>query len=217
MSTWALVPVKRRSAAKQRLAGRLPPAVRLELTRTMLGCVVDALRKSRLIDHVAFASAERDTIPLEFALLPDAGGGLNAVLDDARRSLLANGAAELLVLPADLPFVTAADIDAVVESGRRSGFALATDRAGRGTNALYLRAASPFRFRFGPDSRASHVEEAARAGWLPVPVESAGLSFDVDESEDFDRLLAAGDPRYRFPAAASGGNAWPVQRAMQAG
>jgi hypothetical protein len=42
--------------------------------------------------------------------LPDTGGGLNAVLEDARRTLIARGAGELLVLPADLPLITATDI-----------------------------------------------------------------------------------------------------------
>lgn len=183
----------------------------------MLAGVIEALRKSSRIDHVAFVSAERDTIPAEFPVLPDEDKGLNAALDDARRSLMEMGADELLVLPADLPSVAATDIDFVVESGRQSGFALVADAAGRGTNALFLRGRAPFRFRFGADSCAAHLEEARRAGCTPTVVDCPGLSFDVDEPEDLDRLLAAAQPRYTFLIAGPGGNAWPLQRAIRIG
>jgi 2-phospho-L-lactate guanylyltransferase len=215
MSCWTLVPIKRRSATKQRLGGRLSPELRLALTRAMLESVTDALRKSRRVDHVAFASAERDTIPAEFPVLPDMGAGLNAVLEDARRFLIARGADEILVLPADLPMISAADIDAVVESGRRGGFALGADDAGLGTNALFLRTSATFRFQFGAGSRARHLEEAMRAGCTPAEVSFPGLSFDVDQPQDLDRLLAADDPRYLFLTAGPGGNAWPMQREMR--
>lgn len=217
MSCWALVPIKRRSAAKQRLGERLSPALRLALTRTMLESVFDALRKSRRVDRIAFASAERDTIPMEFPVLPDMGGGLNAVLEDARGLLIARGADELLVLPADLPLISAADIDAVVESGRRGGFALGADDAGLGTNALFLRTSAAFRFQFGAGSHARHLEEAMRIGCVPEELSIPGISFDVDEPQDLDRLLAADDPRYLFLAAGPGGNAWPTQREMRHG
>ncbi|HUO82592.1 MAG TPA: 2-phospho-L-lactate guanylyltransferase, partial [Gammaproteobacteria bacterium] len=217
MNCWAVVPIKRRSAAKQRLGGRLSPELRLALTRTMLESVVDALRNSRGVDRIAFASVERDTIPEEFPVLPDTGGGLNAVLEDARRTLIARGAGTLLVLPADLPLISAADIDAVVKSGRRGGFALGADDAGRGTNALFLRTSAAFRFQFGPDSRARHLEEAMRIGCMPAEVSSPGLSLDVDEPQDLDRLLAADDPRYLFLTAGPGGNAWHMQREMRNG
>lgn len=217
MSCWALVPIKLRSAAKQRLGERLSPELRLTLTRTMLASVVDALRKSRGVDRITFASAERDTIPVEFPVLPDLGGGLNAVLEDARRTLIAQGADELLVLPADLPLIGATDIDAVVEAGRQGGFALGPDGAGRGTNALFLRMSAAFRFQFGADSRARHLEEAMRIGCMPAEMNLPGLSFDVDEPQDLDRLLAADDPRYLFLTTGPGGNAWPRQREMRHG
>jgi 2-phospho-L-lactate guanylyltransferase len=217
MNCWAVVPIKRRSAAKQRLGGRLSPELRLALTRTMLDAVVDALRKSCSVDRIAIASAERDTIAAEFPVLPDRGGGLNAVLEDARRSLVARGADELLVLPADLPLIEAAEIDAVVESGRRGGFALGADDAGLGTNALFLRTSAAFRFQFGADSRARHLEEAMRIGYMPAEMSLPGISFDVDEPQDLERLLAADDPRYLFLNAGPGGNAWLMQREMQHG
>lgn len=215
MSCWALVPVKPREAAKRRLAGRLSPRLRLELTRAMLAGVIEALQDSRGVDHVGVVSAERDTVPSGVAVLPDRGSGLNAALEDARLALRAVAASEFIVLPADLPLITAADVDGLVQAGRESGFAIATDRAGRGTNALYLRAESPAGFRFGADSRAAHVAEAIRTGCAPAALDTPGLRFDVDEPEDLDRLIEAAHPRYTFLTVGSGGTAWPMQRATR--
>jgi 2-phospho-L-lactate/phosphoenolpyruvate guanylyltransferase len=217
MTCWALVPVKRRAACKQRLAGQLSPEQRLQLVRQMLAGVVDAVRQSKCVDALAFVSEERDTIPAGIRLLPDAGAGLNSALAAARQALIGRGAEELVVLPADLPFVTGPDIDVLVEAGRGAGCALATDRAGLGTNALWLPAHAPIRFQFGPGSRLRHVEEAERLGLAPALVSLPGLAFDVDGPDDLDELLERGDPRYLFMGSSSGGNRWPVRRQKRFG
>ncbi len=194
---WALVPVKTRGLCKSRLAGRLAADSRLILVRAMLERALAALREARLVDHIAVVSPERDTVPSDILVLGDPGGGLNPALEAGREALLQRGATELVVLPADLPFVTAADIDTLVESGRRGGFALATDAAGTGTNALYVRPPVPFRFQFGPGSRFLHMDEAARVGVGAELLRIGGLEFDVDGPSELGELLARDAPRYR--------------------
>ena len=164
MSCWALVPIKARAECKGRLAGCLAPAERLGMVRKMADRVVAAAHGSRSIDHVAVVTPERDCVPMDVLVLDDPGGGLNPALEFARHELLARGADELVVLPADLPLVTAADIDLLVARGRQTGFAFATDTACTGTNALFLKPADAFRFRFGPDSRRHHLAEGR--GWV---------------------------------------------------
>jgi len=198
MTCWAMVPVKRRAVCKARLAGQLAPEARLRLVRTMLAGVVEALRHTPQVAGFAVVSDERDTLPAGIAMLPDAGAGLNDALDAARAALLERGAGEILVLPADLPFVTGSEIGALVDAGRRAGGALATDRAGLGSNALWLPARAPFRFQFGSASRQRHVEEARRLGLGLAVVSLPGLAFDVDDADDLEALLASGDPRYAF-------------------
>ncbi|MBM5812148.1 MAG: 2-phospho-L-lactate guanylyltransferase [Gammaproteobacteria bacterium] len=185
---WALVPIKGREKCKSRLAGRLGAEARLSLVRTMLGHVLERLSVAAVIDRIAVVSPERDDVPLQFEVLGDAGGGLNAALHDAQRIAVARGASGLVILPADLPLLTVADIDALVERGQRAGFALAADEEGTGTNGLYVMPATGFRFQFGPASRERHVAEAMRLG-LPVEIiESGGLQFDVDSADDLIRL-----------------------------
>jgi 2-phospho-L-lactate guanylyltransferase len=217
MTCWALVPIKRRTACKQRLAGQLQRLERLQLVRQMLANVIDAVMRSRRVDALAFVSEERDTIPAGIPVLADPGAGLDRALDAARVELLARGADELVVLHADLPAVTRADIDRLVESGRRAGCAVAPDRTGSGTNALWLPALTSFRFQFGPGSRLRHVAEAERLGLTPALVSVPGLAFDVDGSGDLEELRARGDPRYSSLCARSGGNRWPVRRQRRFG
>jgi 2-phospho-L-lactate guanylyltransferase len=87
-----------------------------------------------------------------------------------------------------LPTITAADIDALVRAGRQGGFAIASDAAGVGTNALCLASTHPFRFQFGPDSKRLHLQEAERTGLGAQVVRLPGLEFDVDSPADLDRL-----------------------------
>ena len=193
---WALVAVKTRVNCKSRLVGKLSAEARLSLVRLMLERALTALRNCQTVSHITVVTPERDAIPADVHVLPDAGGGLNAALDAARDVLVGMGASELLVLHADLPIVTPADIDLLVTSGRRAGFALAPDCAGTGTNALYVAPPSPFRFRFGPDSRFRHIEEAMRLGRRAEVLCSNGLELDVDGPADLDRLLALREPCY---------------------
>jgi 2-phospho-L-lactate guanylyltransferase len=123
-------------------------------------------------------------------VLADTGAGLNAALTQAHRALLDLGCSEVLVLPADLPLVSAAEIDALVRAARDGGFAMSSDDAGVGTNALALVGGVPFHFQFGADSRRLHLAEAARLALAPQLLRLPGLEFDVDSPADLQRLAA---------------------------
>ena len=141
--------------------------------------------------QIIVVSPERDTVPAEIPVLADTGESLNGALMQAHQVLREFGCREVVILPADLPTITAAEIDALVRAGRRGGFAIAPDAAGVGTNALCLVSAQPFRFQFGPDSQRLHLQEAERTGLRPQVVRLPGLEFDVDSPADLHRLDAA--------------------------
>ena len=65
---------------------------------------------------------------------------------------------------------------------------MASDAAGRGTNALYLDTAEDFTFCFGLESRQRHLHEAVCRGLTPQLVHLPGLEFDVDCAADLQRL-----------------------------
>ena len=154
----------------------------------MLAAVLCAARGAQTVRQVVVVSPERDFVPAEVPVLADTGECLNSALTQAQVTLGESGCAEVVILLADLPNITADDIDGLIHAGRLSGFAIAPDTTETGTNALYLGSPQSFRFQFGPDSKRLHLQEARRMGLSPQVVRLAGLQFDVDLPGDLRRL-----------------------------
>ena len=184
----ALVAIKARTLCKTRLAPVLAPSARVQLVRAMLEAVLAAAQGAQTLRQIVVVSPERDCVPAGIPVLADTGGGLNGALLAAQMALQEFGCREVVVLPADLPNITAADIDALVRAGRRGCFAIAPDARGQGTNALCLVSSRPFGFQFGEGSRQAHVQEARRMGLTPRIVRLPGLEFDVDSTADLLQL-----------------------------
>jgi 2-phospho-L-lactate guanylyltransferase len=202
MSIWALVPIKARAECKGRLRDDLDPRARQALARAMLQHVVGEALRSRNVDRLIVVSPERDTLPPEIALVVDQGSDLNAAIRLGRDHALTQGARALLVLAADLPVVTAAEIDAFVALGRNRRIAIATDRAGTGTNALYVGNPQEFEFGFGANSRWRHEHEARRHGIWPAQCVLPGLAADLDTARDLEKWSWVGG--WSIPQALAG-------------
>jgi 2-phospho-L-lactate/phosphoenolpyruvate guanylyltransferase len=183
-----LIAIKERSRCKTRLSAVLGTAARLELVRSMLAAVLSAARGAHTVRQIIVVSPERDSVPADVPVLADSGECLNGALSQAHRVLREFDCREVVILPADLPTISAADIDTLVRAGRQGGFAIASDAAGAGTNALSLASAHPYRFQFGPDSQQLHLKEAERHGLGAQIVRLPGLEFDVDSPADLDHL-----------------------------
>jgi len=188
-----VIAVKQPERCKTRLAPLLGEVVRIELVRSMLAAVLSAARSAQTVYQRLVVSPVRDQIPADIPIHRDSGECLNEALQQAHGALRRTGCRELVVLPADLPRITAAEIDRLVRAGRKSGFAIAPDAAGAGTNALYIGSAQPFHFQFGPDSYHLHVQQAQRLGLRPQVLQLAGFAFDVDSPADLELL---GDRRW---------------------
>jgi 2-phospho-L-lactate guanylyltransferase len=184
----ALIAIKQRVRCKTRLSETLAPAARLQLVRSMLATVISAARAAQTVRQTVVVSPERDALPADVPVIVDTGEDLNSALTEAHRVLLEFGYREVVILPADLPTITAADIDGLTHAGRIGGFAIAPDTAGSGTNALCLASAQAFRFQFGLDSQRLHLREAKRMDLSPQVVRFPGLQFDVDSPADLGRL-----------------------------
>lgn len=184
----ALIAIKERARSKTRLAQVLSEQARIELARSMLNTVLAAAKNAQTVHQIMVISPERDTVPVEFPVLADTGESLNAALVQAHTLVRELGCEEIVVLPADLPRITGAEIDDLVRAGRPGGFAIAPDALGVGTNALCLVSARAFRFQFGPDSGRLHLQEARRIGLTAQVIRRPGLEFDVDSPADLDQL-----------------------------
>lgn len=183
MSCWLAIPIKAPAHCKLRLAGALGEDARRALVAAMLAHVVGEARAAAGIERVTLIGPSRHGLGEDIPLLADPGAGLNAALDAARAAALAAGVERLVLVSADLPFVTREELAGLAAA---TDIALATDRHGTGTNALSLPlpAAADFRFGYGGDSRARHEAEAARLGLRLAVVASAGLARDIDVPAD---------------------------------
>ncbi len=193
-----LIPVKNLALAKSRLAEVLPPAGREALARALVRPVVGQARVAAGVEHVVLLSDDeavgREAAALDVECLAEEARGLNASLEAAIASLVAGGSQEILVLFADLPTVTAAEIEALVASMRTTpaDVTLAPSERG-GTSALGLPVGISLPLQFGPGSRARFAEAASSAGLRFMEVERPGLYQDLDEPGDIPAVLASPD------------------------
>ncbi|HTR86116.1 MAG TPA: 2-phospho-L-lactate guanylyltransferase [Reyranella sp.] len=173
----AVVPVKSMELAKGRLSTVLDPGGRRALAEKMLQHVLDTLREAGLAT-VRMARGE-------------AGGDLNEDAAAAARQAAADGATDLLLVTADLPYLSAADIAAMIEAGRTSPVVIAEAKDG-GTNALLLRPPTAIGFAFATNqpSATLHADLARKAGIEPAIVRRPGLARDIDTPADLAALVA---------------------------
>src|SRR3954468_21054263 len=122
--TWALVPLRGLSTAKTRLGPDLDPATRQALVEALLRRTLIAARDARSIAGVVVVT--KDPLVAGMAQAHGAVGlvehlpGLNEAITAARSRALARGATAVRVLPADLPAVSAAAVDALVGTAAAS-------------------------------------------------------------------------------------------------
>jgi 2-phospho-L-lactate guanylyltransferase len=191
-----LVPVKNLESAKQRLSPLLSPGERLALAEAMLQDVAAALADCKPRDHVVLVSGDLRAHRLArqhgFGIIEDPRDpGETGVIDMATSAAVQRGAEFILVLPADIPLITAAEVDEIFAAAPLQGTVLVPSASGRGTNAVLQRPPTLFPLRFGNDSFLPHLA-AARGTGKPVQVlEVTGIGLDIDEPADLPDLLGA--------------------------
>ncbi len=185
MTCWAIIPIKGPDEAKRRLAGALDDDARRRLVNRMLGQVTASVQAARGIDRRLVLAPAGIDLPKGFHLLPDPGGGLNAVVAHALAVAADGGATRAVIIAADLPQLSVRDVELLAAAPPES-IAIAPDRHETGTNALSLPlpTARDFPFAYGPDSFARHNAAAERLGLAVQIVESPGLMRDIDVPGD---------------------------------
>jgi 2-phospho-L-lactate guanylyltransferase len=194
----AVIPVKRASQGKQRLAGVLDPATRRQLVTVMLEHVLQAVAAAQGLAGVRVLTSDRALVPAGIERIPDPGAGLNAALAAAARILAGQEADAMLVLPADIPFVTTPDVEALLLLARPRRVVVVPDTRGVGTNALLLAPPRALEPQFGPASFAAHRESAAAAGADCIVRCCANIGRDIDEPGDLAQLLDEAPARFGF-------------------
>lgn len=231
MSLWTVIPVKPFSEGKSRLAGYMSPQERRTLNCNLLTRTLDAIRLADIDSETVVVSRDNDALDVAARLgshvlteepstpqsletdsqpIPAAPEiQLNAALAQASRYAMARGATRVLVLPTDMPKLTAEDVRTMASTRSRAPqINIAPSRDG-GTNALMLQPPQAIPFAFGRDSFQRHRRLAAEAGIPLNVVESDSLVFDIDLPEDYELVFGCQESvdRYARPIAACTKNA----------
>lgn len=195
MSVWAIVPVKPLNRAKSRLADVLLPEQREALATALLLRTVRLLLPLSYIQGVLVIS--RDSKAL--AMVRDLGAQtvqesgapeLNNALLRATQALKLWGAEAALIVPADIPLLTAEEVVQVVELGRRpNSVVLVPDHNEQGTNLLLVRPPGIIPYAFGENSFQQHQHDAQRVGATVLIHHSQRAALDLDTAQDLLRYV----------------------------
>ena len=192
MSLWAIVPVKALHESKSRLRDVLTPVARVELTREMLLNTLQVLAEVPEIERTLVVSADSSVLALareSGAEVVDERGSpsLNKSLNQATAIASERRAEAVLILPADLPLLKAADVlDLIVRAHDPPVVIVSPDRKRNGTNALFVAPPGTIEYEFGPDSFEHHVRSAEASGARVEIIELPTIALDLDAPEDLE-------------------------------
>jgi 2-phospho-L-lactate guanylyltransferase len=220
MRTAAVIPVKPLDHALGRLASVLSPLERRELQAAMLAEVLLACRDCPGItdtlvvtgDAIAAAlSRSTGAIVVEDHAPPR---GMNPATALGQAFAASRGMDAVLILTADLPLVSADDLDDILDAlAPGEGAVLVPSRDGTGTNALAIAPPLGIATRLGPNSRELHELALLEAGISVRQLEISSLALDVDTPDD---LWALATCAYTGMAAERCG-AWNLAERLGAG
>ena len=190
----AVVPVKSLAAAKSRLAARVASE---DLALAFAQDTISALLATPQISRVITATAD----PLVSAWARAAGA---EVFDDTNHEGINVAAAaaaaacipeldDVLIVLADLPCLTSASLEHVLDAATAHRVSFVADADGTGTTMWCGISGAPVASRFGPQSREAHLQ--AGAVDLVASDRSAHLALarrDVDTEDDLAHALALG-------------------------
>lgn len=182
----AVVPMKPLSQSKTRLAGVLSRQERADLSLAMFGRVVEAAYQALGAvwvvggDDAVRKAAERIGAVWHEDPGKDLNDSLGFALDRACEAEVS-----VIYLPADLPFVTAVDIEKVVQaSGEGETLTLSPAQQDGGTNALLIPKCASFPPLLGKDSFKRHKRQASALGIPYAVCLTEGLGLDLDTPDD---------------------------------
>ncbi|MFQ5913982.1 MAG: NTP transferase domain-containing protein [Nitrospinota bacterium] len=221
----ALVPLKGFRNGKLRLSPVLNEESRGRLTSWMMERVLRSLQESRSVERIILISKDRRARSVAAAFgaetFAEKVEGLNSALREAVAHLIqmrsgsdsaargtrtsegrdpsAGAVDTVLIVPADLPLLTAKEVDEVAAlcDEKTPCVVAAPSQRGEGTNALLLHPPNVLTPSFGPDSFNRHRSHADVRKIPFRAVRSPRLGLDIDLPEDLEALRRALGPEAR--------------------
>jgi 2-phospho-L-lactate guanylyltransferase len=195
MDIWAVVPVKEREGAKERLAALLPPLLRREFALAMLEDVLAAIAATPRLAGLVVVTLDPAAGRLGRrwgARILEAGArdGHTGAVSAAARLLGAEGRAAMLTLPGDIPLATPAEIGRLIAAHAPApSFTIAPAHDLGGSNAILVSPPDAVPLSFGVDSFFPHLRAAEARGIRPSIERLPGIGLDIDTPEDLAAFL----------------------------
>lgn len=182
-STWDVVlPGKRLFESKRRLSLHHPEAGPM-LALSMMEDTLDALRGSALVRGIVLVTSDSDLLGVGkrygCTTMPDPDRSLDSALTQGLRGT-EREVQRVAYVVADLPCLTARDVDQVLLAAEAAGDAVVPDMRERGTTFLATTRTGGLKPQFGIRSFDAHVT----AGATPVGLDVSRARHDVDTWAD---------------------------------
>ncbi len=190
MSLWVIIPVKPLRRSKSRLSNVLTEDERTLLNFNMLENTLSILKEIEMIDEVLVVSRDPGALTLARSygaktIQEDGEPGLNLALKRAVVIAKAYSVQSILILPADLPLLTSAEVRSILTKLSSSPIMVITpDRHMNGTNMLLLSPVDLIECSFGPGSFERHVRQAQLKNAVIEVVQMSSTGLDIDLPED---------------------------------
>lgn len=194
MTLWAIIPVKPLRRGKSRLSDVLSESQRAALNKKLLIHTLDTLTQLPELEQVLVVSRDPEALAIARChgartVLEDGAPHLNIALARATAVASMYSAAGVLVLPADLPQMTAEDVRVMVKAAKYSTcIVIAPDHRQQGTNALLIKPPGALAYSFGENSFFRHINQAQIKGIKTEIIELPSLARDVDLPDDLSFL-----------------------------
>jgi 2-phospho-L-lactate guanylyltransferase len=207
--TYAVVPAKNFHSAKQRLAMFLQPEERWLLAQAMLTDTLTACAQAVGLHGFGVVTCDAQVAEVAASLgadvlwEPQAGGHSQAVTF-AVQLCQQRGISTVLTLPGDIPWLTAADVEAIIAPPQSPvPVVLVPNRDDLGTNAIVLSPPDCLPLRFGYDSFQRHLRLAAERHLAVEVRRLRRVALDIDEPEDLALFAAQHHPSHSLRALAT--------------
>lgn len=184
---WALIPVKAPDRSKTRLGPLLQPTECAQLSVAMLTDVMRALENAKSIDEIALVTDDQSIAALALQaghrVIDDESDDLCVGLNRAAKIVAGLGAKTIIILPGDIPTITAANIDTLV-ARHTGGLSICPAIRDGGTNALLCTPPAAVPFCYGKNSADRHLAAARKKGVSTSRLPVSAFFRDIDLPDD---------------------------------
>ena len=190
---WAIIPINEFSRSFTRLSSVLDLEQRMELAKNLSSRLIQILLTVDEVEKIVLFTREKnwpgELQHSKLVLRKDEDKKpLKQKIDSVADWAYGSGAKKMMYLSIDLPIVEKKDITQIIDS-HKHGLTLVQAKKDGGTNALIADLPRKINFQFGADSFRKHLE-AAKLEKLKTNIQSTeGLSFDLDDHDDWEFLI----------------------------